>query len=82
MENQHKKISGYRDLNQQEIDLMNQIKHQGVELKSIHDKVADHITRDASRSPNERRRWLSIARTHYQQALMAMTRAVADPDFE
>lgn len=82
MENQHKKISGYRDLTQQEIDLMNLIKHQGVELKGVHDKVADHITRDASRSPNERRRWLSIARTHYQQALMAMTRAVADPDFE
>jgi len=26
MENQHKKITGYRDLSQTEIDLMNQIK--------------------------------------------------------
>lgn len=29
MENQHRKIAGYRELSQQEIDLMNQIKAQG-----------------------------------------------------
>lgn len=29
MDNQHKKIKGYRDLSQAEIDLMNRIKEQG-----------------------------------------------------
>lgn len=29
MENQHRKIKGYRELSQEEIDLMNEIKEQG-----------------------------------------------------
>lgn len=82
MDNQHRQIAGYRELNQAEIDLMNLIKHEGVELKGLHDKVADHITKDVSIDPGERRRWLAIARTHYQQGLMALTRAVAAPNFE
>lgn len=32
MDNQHKKIKGYRDLSQEEIDLMNRIKEKGQEL--------------------------------------------------
>lgn len=32
MDNQHRKISGYRELNQDEIDLMNEIKAFGPEL--------------------------------------------------
>jgi hypothetical protein len=82
MENQHRKITGYRELNQDEIDLMNQIKHQGRELKVLYDKAADHIKQDITPDPNERMRWLNIGRTGYQQALMALTRAVAAPDFE
>ena len=82
MDNQHRKITGYRELNQDEIDLMNQIKEQGLFLKKLHDKTADHIANDLSTDPGERRRWLAIARTHYQQGLMALTRAVAPPHFE
>lgn len=82
MENQHQKISGYRELSQGEIDLMNEIKAKGQELKGLYDKLASHITNDPAVSPEERRRWLSIGRTHYQQALMALTRAVAAPNFE
>ena len=82
MDNQHRKISGYRELNEEEIGVMNLIKQEGVELKGLHDKVADHISQDISTDPGERRRWLAIARTQYQQALMALTRAVAAPNFE
>jgi hypothetical protein len=32
MENQHRKIKGYRELSQEEIDLMNEIKSKGAEL--------------------------------------------------
>lgn len=36
MENQHRKIKGYRELSQAEIDLMNEIKQKGVELGASH----------------------------------------------
>lgn len=35
MENQHRKIAGYRELSQQEIDLMNRIKAKGGELLGL-----------------------------------------------
>jgi len=34
MDNQHRQIKGYRELTQEEIDLMNEIKQQGVALRS------------------------------------------------
>jgi len=40
MDNQHKKIKGYRDLSQAEIDLMNEIKAKGEELRSLVAKIA------------------------------------------
>lgn len=82
MENQHRQIKGYRELDQEEIDLMNLIKHEGVELRGLYDRVGAHITKKGEVEGAEQRRWLSIARTNYQQALMALTRAVAAPDFE
>lgn len=35
MENQHRKIAGYRELSQEEIDLMNRIKAKGSELLDL-----------------------------------------------
>ncbi len=43
MENQHRKITGYRDLTQAEIDLMNEIKAAGQILEPLCDKVRAHI---------------------------------------
>lgn len=43
MENQHRKISGYRELTQVEIDLMNDIKAEGRRIKEITDRVQAHI---------------------------------------
>lgn len=82
MENQHRKITGYRELDQGEIDLMNAIKHEGVELRDLHDRIDVHIAANGVIDGAEQRRWLAIGRTHYQQALMALTRAVAAPNFE
>ena len=82
MENQHRKIAGYRELSQEEIDLMNLIKHEGVELRGLHDRIGAHITAKGEVQDAEQRRWLTIGRTHYQQALMALTRAIAAPNFE
>ena len=41
MENQHRKIAGYRELSQEEIDLMNRIKAKGAELLELQAELAD-----------------------------------------
>jgi hypothetical protein len=72
MDNQHKLIKGYRDLTQQEIDLMNKIKEQGEGLRLLCDEVAAcPVTVDG--------RWLSIAKTDLQKGIMALIRSVAQP---
>lgn len=43
MDNQHRKISGYRELTQEEIDLMNKIKSLGPQLEELCDQVLAHI---------------------------------------
>lgn len=86
MENQHRKIKGYRELTQDEIDLMNEIKTKGAELEALIAKVAA-VTTPASASHEDMKiagqamRWLSIGQTHMQEGLMALTRAVAKPEF-
>lgn len=39
MDNQHRKIRGYRELSQAEIDLMNRIKGKGEELLTLHGEL-------------------------------------------
>lgn len=72
MENQHRKITGYRDLTQAEIDLMNEIKAQGKQLNELILKVRGTADVD--------QRWAAIATTDLQTGLMALTRAVARPE--
>jgi hypothetical protein len=43
MENQHRKIAGYGELSQAEIDLMNKIKALGPQLDSIVAEVKEHL---------------------------------------
>ncbi|MGO4718044.1 hypothetical protein AB4071_02805 [Stenotrophomonas sp. 2MCAF14_2] len=83
MENQHRKITGYRELDQVEIDLMNEIKAKGVELGELIKKLGDNqvrITAEHGTGDAEPYRWIAIGKNHLQQGLMALTRAVAKPD--
>lgn len=80
MENQHRKIKGYRELNQEELDLMNEIKAKGQELQELIDKVTEY-NQSQPIDQADPGRWASIAKTHLQQGVMALTRAVAKPDF-
>ena len=41
MENQHRKISGYRELSQAEVDLMNRIKAKGAEMLELQAELVD-----------------------------------------
>ena len=71
MENQHRQIKGYRELSQDEIDLMNEIKVIGVGLGALVTKLRSTEGLD--------QRWVSIGATDLQTGLMALTRSVAQP---
>ena len=43
MENQHRKIKGYRELSQAEVDLMNRIKEKGAEILSLQAELVDML---------------------------------------
>lgn len=73
MENQHRQIKGYRELNEVEIALMNEIKSKGAELGELVEKLKATKGLDP--------RWISIGATDFQTGLMALTRAVAQPTF-
>jgi hypothetical protein len=75
MDNQHRKIIGYRELNAAEIARMNEIKAFGATLGEMIDAL--EIEGSAVADP----RWVAIGKTHLQQGLMALTRAVAKPEF-
>lgn len=72
MDNQHKKIKGYRDLSQEEIDAMNSIKAEGERLKFLIEEMRENKTLD--------QKWISIAEVNLQQGIMAAVRAVAQPE--
>lgn len=65
-------ILGYRTLNSIEVAVINSLKAKGEEMRAILD-AAQH-------TPGVDHRWLSIARTHFQQGYMALVRSVARPE--
>lgn len=73
MDNQHRQIKGYRELTQQDIDLMNEIKTMGATMGELVEKLRATEGLD--------QRWVSIGATSLQQGLMALTRGVAQPTF-
>ena len=92
MKDQHKKISGYRDLTQDEIDLMNEAKELEARVLAFHSKIGaclnqqDNdamITQDEAEKlrldKSQARRWHSIARTEIETGFMALVRAIAQP---
>ncbi len=71
MDNQHKKITGYRDLSQVEIDDINKSKelaHQvGIFIKALESIGSTD------------KRWLAIAKTDLQKGFMSLVRSIAQP---
>ncbi|AVA33001.1 hypothetical protein [Cupriavidus metallidurans] len=47
MENQHRKITGYRELSEAEISLMNRIKEKGAELLALQTELAGYLSTQA-----------------------------------
>lgn len=95
MDNQHRQISGYRELTQAEIDAINIVKSMGAALEALIDDTGKELRKAevaALSMPSEAgeierariakaqpQRWLALARTDLQTGLMYLTRAIAQP---
>lgn len=71
MDNQHKKIKGYRDLSQTEIDLMNEGKALSVQVGEYIEKLQANTDLD--------QRWVAIGKTDLQKGFMSAIRSIAQP---
>ncbi len=72
MDNQHKKITGYRDLTQEEIDGMNAVKH----LEKQFNGMIDFL----KALPGVDQRNVALAATAGEDAFMRAVRAIAQPE--
>jgi len=71
VENQHRQIHGYRELDERDIAIINAIKAKAQEVGALVEHVKHTHGSDI--------RWASIAQTELQQGFMALIRAVAKP---
>ena len=72
MDNQHKKIKGYRDLSQSEINMMNELKDKAEEVGEIITNLQNIDGLD--------HRWISIGKTDLQKGFMSVIRGIAQPE--
>lgn len=71
MKDQHEKIKGYRDLSQQEIDLMN-------EGKALAEQVGLYIDKLQTLDSTDKR-WVATGKTDLQKGFMSAIRSIAQP---
>lgn len=72
MDNQHKRIAGYRDLSQAEIDLMNEAKALEAQVNGLIDRLRA--------LPDADQRNVSLGQTYAEDAFSRLVRAVARPE--
>ena len=72
MENQHQKITGYRDLSQAEIDAMN-------EGKALAEQCGQWLDKLQSQGSALDQRAVALGKTNLQQGFMWAIRAIAQP---
>lgn len=64
-------VRGYRDLQPAEIDVINVIKDHEATIAQLWGRIES--------DPNTDRRWLAVARTHFQEGFSALVRSIAQP---
>lgn len=85
MEKSTQKITGYRDLTQEEIDLMNKIKHAGIELEKLLEDVRNTFPGPSGSTGFEENcdveyyEWWHEAKQSLKKGLMFLVRSVAKP---
>jgi hypothetical protein len=73
------KLSGYRDLSQTEIDLMNEVKAAEVTLGELWRKVGQVQGGRANAEACDPR-WHAVAKTHFEEGFSALVRSIARPE--
>lgn len=71
MENQHRKITGYRELNEAEINAMNAIKSESNRIGLLIEEMESNSELD--------QRWVEQAKNSLQAGFMFAVRSVAKP---
>lgn len=84
MDNQHKQIKGYRDLSQEEINLMNKIKTLAEQVGELVNEIEEttdeaYFNADEDNGEGDATRWVYWAKRDLQLGFMQLTRAVAKP---
>lgn len=79
MKDQHTKITGYRDLTQDEINRMNAAKALEATAAAMVEDTRNAL-RESGRLPPQAARDLAMARTHFEDATIRLVRAVAQPE--
>jgi len=69
--NNGKNIKGYRDLSQEEIDMMNEAKEIAEAVGNLCDKLSKNEKMD--------QRWIKIGTTDLQKGFMSLIRGIAQP---
>lgn len=78
MENQHRAITGYRELNQEEVDLMNKAKALGNQVGEFLEGLDEAVEVSEGKIELDPR-WVAVAKTDLQKGFMALIRAIAKP---
>ena len=71
MKDQHTQIKGYRDLSQEEIDLMNK-------AKALAEQVGELVA-ELKQKEGLDQRWIATGATDLQKGFMSIIRGVAQP---
>lgn len=73
VDNQHRQIPGYRDLSQENVDLIADIKTREMVLAQYWSNIKELC-------PDADPRDIAMARTHFEDGFIRLVRAVARPD--
>lgn len=81
MDNQHKLIKNYKDLDQTTIDLINKVKGMGEEINQLVLEIDKHISPalNIKTAPGDPLYWLCEGKREAQKAMMFLVRAIAQP---
>lgn len=75
MDNQHRRIRGYRDLTENELAMMNLLKTDEEWWGPMLARIED----ECRRNDPEALRWVELARTHLETGYMFALKAIARP---
>lgn len=73
------KITGYRQLSEAEVALMNKGKALAEQCGDYIAELRTYVEREGSPDPVVDQRWVSIGATQLQQGFMAVIRGIAQP---